>query len=192
MTLQVESPTVYTSQGVPISVTGIAQVKIQGQNEDMLLTACEQFLGKPEAEIQHIALVTLEGHQRAIMGSMTVEEIYKDRKKFSKQVFEVASSDLVNMGITVVSYTLKDIRDEEVSSGCRLSLAGWAPVPHRPSSASNAAILSFQKHISANSSAHIRSPFPCCYGIVFFIVFLCFLSFRFAISVERAERVSFS
>lgn len=116
MTLQVESPCVYTSQGVPISVTGIAQVKIQGQNEDMLLTACEQFLGKSENEIQHIALVTLEGHQRAIMGSMTVEEIYKDRKKFSKQVFEVASSDLVNMGITVVSYTLKDIRDEEVTS----------------------------------------------------------------------------
>lgn len=80
----------------------------------MLLAACEQFLGKTEAEICHIALVTLEGHQRAIMGSMTVEEIYKDRKKFSKQVFEVASSDLVNMGITVVSYTLKDIRDEEV------------------------------------------------------------------------------
>ncbi|VEN34406.1 unnamed protein product, partial [Callosobruchus maculatus] len=88
-------------------------VKIQGQNAEMLLNACEQFLGKKESEIQHIALVTLEGHQRAIMGSMTVEEIYKDRKKFSKQVFEVASSDLVNMGITVVSYTLKDIRDEE-------------------------------------------------------------------------------
>ncbi|XP_021695725.1 flotillin-1 isoform X1 [Aedes aegypti] len=122
MTLQVESPTVYTSQGVPISVTGIAQVKIQGQNEDMLLTACEQFLGKSEAEIQHIALVTLEGHQRAIMGSMTVEEIYKDRKKFSKQVFEVASSDLVNMGITVVSYTLKDIRDEEGAKGYLKSL----------------------------------------------------------------------
>ncbi|CAH1716756.1 unnamed protein product [Chironomus riparius] len=122
MTLQVESPTVYTSQGVPISVTGIAQVKIQGQNEDMLLTACEQFLGKSESEIQHIALVTLEGHQRAIMGSMTVEEIYKDRKKFSKQVFEVASSDLVNMGITVVSYTLKDIRDEEGAKGYLKSL----------------------------------------------------------------------
>ena len=45
-----------------------------------------------------------------------MQEIYKDRKKFSRQVFEVASSDLVNMGITVVSYTLKDVRDEEVSS----------------------------------------------------------------------------
>ena len=41
-----------------------------------------------------VALETLEGHQRAIMGSMTVEEIYRDRKKFSKAVFEVASSDL--------------------------------------------------------------------------------------------------
>jgi Uncharacterized protein conserved in bacteria len=45
------------------------------------------------------------------------QDIYKDRKKFSKQVFQVASSDLVNMGITVVSYTLKDIRDDEVSNG---------------------------------------------------------------------------
>ena len=43
-----------------------------------------------------------------------LQEIYKDRKKFSKAVFEVASSDLVNMGISVVSYTLKDIRDDEV------------------------------------------------------------------------------
>merc|ERR1719297_533162 len=91
----------------------LLQVKIQGQNEEMLLAACEQFLGKNEDEITQVALETLEGHQRAIMGSMTVEEIYRDRKKFSKAVFEVASSDLVNMGITVVSYTLKDIRDEE-------------------------------------------------------------------------------
>ena len=44
-----------------------------------------------------------------------VQEIYKDRKKFSKAVFEVASSDLVNMGISVVSYTLKDLKDDEVS-----------------------------------------------------------------------------
>jgi len=113
MTLKVPTSNVNSVQGVPLSVTGIAQVKIQGQNEEMLLAACEQFLSKTEEQIQQVALETLEGHQRAIMGSMTVEEIYKDRKKFSKQVFEVASSDLVNMGITVVSYTLKDIRDEE-------------------------------------------------------------------------------
>jgi len=73
ITLKVESPGVYTKQGVPISVTGIAQVKVQGQNMEMLLAACEQFLGKSEEEIRRIALETLEGHQRAIMGRMTVE-----------------------------------------------------------------------------------------------------------------------
>lgn len=45
-----------------------------------------------------------------------LQEIYKDRKKFSEQVFKVASSDLVNMGISVVSYTLKDVHDDQVST----------------------------------------------------------------------------
>ncbi|NWZ60395.1 FLOT1 protein, partial [Haliaeetus albicilla] len=47
------------------------------------------------------------------------QEIYKDRQKFSEQVFKVASSDLVNMGISVVSYTLKDIHDDQVAPGGR-------------------------------------------------------------------------
>ncbi|MBN3322102.1 FLOT1 protein, partial [Atractosteus spatula] len=113
LTLNVKSDKVYTRHGVPISVTGIAQVKIQGQNKEMLAAACQMFMGKSEQEITHIALETLEGHQRAIMAHMTVEEIYKDRKKFSEQVFKVASSDLVNMGISVVSYTLKDVHDDQ-------------------------------------------------------------------------------
>ncbi|THD19379.1 Flotillin [Fasciola gigantica] len=113
MTLLIESPRIYTQLGVPITVTGVAQVKVNGSNREMLAAACEQFLGKTVTEIRDVAQETLEGHQRAIMGNMTVEEIYKDRKKFSKAVFEVASSDLVNMGISVVSYTLKDIKDDE-------------------------------------------------------------------------------
>jgi len=112
MTLEVHSPRVYTSQGVPISVVGTAQVKINGSSEEMLSYAAEQFGGKPVNEILQICLETMEGHQRAIMGNMSVEEIYRDRKTFSKKVFEVASVDLHNMGIAVISYTLKDVRDE--------------------------------------------------------------------------------
>jgi len=112
MTLVVQSPTVYTSQGVPISVTGIAQVKINGQNHEMLRAAAEQFGGKDESEIAQVAKETLEGHQRAIMGTMSVEEIYRDRKKFSSGVFKVASNDLINMGIMVISYTIKEITDD--------------------------------------------------------------------------------
>lgn len=113
LTLNVKSDKVYTRHGVPISVTGIAQVKIQGQNKEMLAAACQMFMGKSEGEISNIALETLEGHQRAIIAHLTVEEIYQDRKKFSEQVFKVASSDLVNMGIGVVSYTLKDVHDDQ-------------------------------------------------------------------------------
>jgi len=112
MTLEVQSPRVYTSQGVPISVVGTAQVKINGSSEEMLAYAAEQFGGKSQDEILQICLETVEGHQRAIMGNMSVEEIYRDRKTFSKNVFNVASVDLHNMGIAVISYTLKDVRDE--------------------------------------------------------------------------------
>ena len=59
-----------------------------------------------------VAKETLEGHQRAIMGTMSVEEIYRDRKKFSSGVFKVASTDLINMGIMVISYTIKEITDD--------------------------------------------------------------------------------
>jgi flotillin len=50
--------------------------------------------------------------QRSIMGNMSVEDIYRDRKLFSTRVFDVASSDLVNMGIMIISYTIKDITDD--------------------------------------------------------------------------------
>lgn len=56
-----------------LPILPLAQVKIQGQNKEMLAAACQMFLGKTEAEIAHIALETLEGHQRAIMAHMTVE-----------------------------------------------------------------------------------------------------------------------
>ena len=49
------------------------QVKIQGRDEEMLQKACQQFLGHSEDDIRNIATETIEGHQRAIIGDMTVE-----------------------------------------------------------------------------------------------------------------------
>jgi len=54
MTLTVYSPRVYTVQGVPISVHGIAQVKISGSNDEMLRCAAEQLGDKTPQEIVHI------------------------------------------------------------------------------------------------------------------------------------------
>ena len=54
----------------------------------------------------------MEGHQRAMMGNMTVEEIYRERKTFSNAVFDVSKKDFVKFGMSIISYTLKDITDE--------------------------------------------------------------------------------
>ena len=85
MTLQPKCHDVETAQGVPLSVTGVAQVKVL-RNPDLLVQAAEQFLGKPDHEIRLAILQTLEGHLRAILGTLTVEEIYKDRERFAEQV----------------------------------------------------------------------------------------------------------
>ena len=53
MTLIVQSPKVYTMQGVPINVTGVAQVKINSQHEEMMRAAAEQFGDMSEQEIEH-------------------------------------------------------------------------------------------------------------------------------------------
>ncbi|MBP1595777.1 MAG: band 7 protein [Acidobacteria bacterium] len=110
MTLDITTPEVYTRPGVPIIVDGVAQVKVGG-DEESIRTSSEQFLGKTPEQIKEIAMQTVEGHLRAIVGTMTVEDIYKNRDQFASSVQEVAVSDLANMGLHIVSFTLKDIRD---------------------------------------------------------------------------------
>merc|ERR1719462_945113 len=110
MTLNLVCENVETAQGVPLTVTGVAQVKIM-KNPELLHTASEQFLGKKEDEITDTILQTLEGHLRAILGTLTVEEVYKDRDQFASLVREVAAPDVGRMGIEILSFTIKDVYD---------------------------------------------------------------------------------
>jgi len=111
MTLNPKCESVETAKGVAVTVTGVAQVKII-KDKELLKTACEQFLGKEPDEISSILLQTIEGHLRAILGTLTVEEIYKDRDTFATMVREVASPDVGRMGIEILSFTIKDINDK--------------------------------------------------------------------------------
>jgi len=112
LTIDVQTPEVYTSKGVPVKVDGVAQIKVKG-DDISIRTASEQFLGKPSDEVRNIATQTLEGHLRAILGTMTVEEIYQNRDAFASKVQEVAAGDTANMGLTIVSFTIRDIRDSQ-------------------------------------------------------------------------------
>src|SRR5277367_1786449 len=110
LTIDVQTPEVYTSKGVPVKVDGVAQIKVKG-DDISIATAAEQFLSKPTDEIKNIATQTLEGHLRAILGTMTVEDIYQNRDAFASKVQEVAAGDMANMGLSIVSFTIRDIRD---------------------------------------------------------------------------------
>ncbi|MED3691380.1 MULTISPECIES: flotillin family protein [Peribacillus] len=109
--LEVSTPEVYTEQGVPVMADGVSIIKIGGSITD-IATAAEQFLGKSKDDREQEAREVLEGHLRSILGSMTVEEIYKNREKFSQEVQRVASQDLAKMGLIIVSFTIKDVRDK--------------------------------------------------------------------------------
>jgi len=112
LTIDVQTPEVYTSKGVPVKVDGVSQIKVKGDDVS-IRTSAEQFLGKSQDEIRNIATQTLEGHLRAILGTMTVEEIYQNRDAFASKVQEVAAGDMANMGLGIVSFTIRDIRDTQ-------------------------------------------------------------------------------
>jgi flotillin len=112
MTIDVKTPSVYSITGVPVKVDGVAQIKVRG--EDVAIrTAAEQFLSKTPTEIMQIAHQTLEGHLRAIIGRMTVEELYKDRDKFAQNVQSESSADFANMGLQIISFTIKEVTDDQ-------------------------------------------------------------------------------
>ena len=112
LTIEVEVRKVYTIEGVPVDTDGVAQIKIRGE-DTAIYTAAEQFLSKGPEGIVYVAHETLAGHLRAILGMLTVEEIYRDRDAFAQKVLEVSGGDLANMGLEIVSFVIKDIRDDK-------------------------------------------------------------------------------
>ena len=86
MTICISSQDVNCSNGVPVSIEGVGQGKLNAENDESLHLACTHFLGMRESEINNILSETLEGHQRGVISTMTIEQIFQDRVEFSKSV----------------------------------------------------------------------------------------------------------
>lgn len=112
MTLDIDLQHVYTSQGIPINVKAVAQVKIHG-DIDHIRNAAEGFLGVPVEEVRATIKETVAGHLRGIIGTLTLEELYKDQKRFQERVREEAHSDLEGMGFEFKSFVFQEIQDAE-------------------------------------------------------------------------------
>lgn len=112
LTVPLATSRAYTVQGVPVSVKAVANVKIKG-DDDSMRAAAERFLGMRPEEFHKLVFQTLEGHLRAILGTLTVEEINNDRQSFAQKLTTEAAGDLEKMGIGLDALTIQEISDEE-------------------------------------------------------------------------------
>jgi len=109
-TLDLQSNEAITAKGIQVNAFGQAQIKIGG-DEDSIRLAAEQFLGKGEEGIRDVASKILEGHMRAALGTMSVEELFHKRDEFSNRVKQTVAQDFGRMGLDILSFSLKDISD---------------------------------------------------------------------------------
>ncbi len=112
ITVPLSTSRAYTLEGVPVSVKAVANIKIKG-DDTSLRSASERFLGMDEDEFHQLVFQTLEGHLRAILGTLTVEEINNDRQTFAQKLLTEAAGDLEKMGIGLDALTIQEISDDE-------------------------------------------------------------------------------
>lgn len=111
MIIDLEARNAYTKGGIPISLTGIANVKIAG-HEPMLNNAIERFLGKGRAEIIAIAKATLEGSLRGVLSTMTPEQLNEDRNLFAERLVAEVEQDMTALGLVVDTLKIQNITDD--------------------------------------------------------------------------------
>jgi len=111
-TLTIDVPECLTSQGISVKAVSQGQVRVGG-GEHMIRLAAEQFLSKGSEGMREISTQILEGYMRGALGSSTIEEVYQKRDTFSETVRGNAAPDFARLGLEIISFSLKDISDEQ-------------------------------------------------------------------------------
>lgn len=110
VSVTVKTPEVLSKDGIPILTESSAQVKIDS-NEYAIFLATQNFMGGGTDAIREVAQTVLEGKVREAIGSMTVTEIYQNRSTFAQRVHESVVRDFGSMGLSMISFALKDVSD---------------------------------------------------------------------------------
>lgn len=192
LNLELRTITVTTKRGIsrtgaPVSVTSTCQVKIQGWNprnkfnastpslgaagdstlvvdEAAILLAAQHFAGKRAEDIDNSIKQTVSGHQRAIIGTLTIEQLIHDRDVFCEKVVDHCFNDLRSMGLAIVSYTLVTVSDDhgyiEALGAAENALVQRRKTEgeaiHRSRARINASVKQTTAHINENEE-HIRT-----------------------------------
>jgi flotillin len=100
-----------TSQGIKVQVQGVATFKI-GRDVESLRNAAERFLDAKPEQVDSIVKSVLEGSLRSIVGTLTIEELIRDRQKLLQQVQDAAKGDLATSGLQIDAFTIQSFSDE--------------------------------------------------------------------------------
>jgi len=98
---------------IPLDVSGMANIKIAGTQEQGSSNAIERFLGKKREEIARIAKETLEGSLRGVLATLTPEEANTDRLKFAQEVMNQASEDFRKLGLVLDTFKIQSVSDSQ-------------------------------------------------------------------------------
>jgi len=111
MIIEVAVANAYSKGGIPLSIQGVANVKVAGE-EPVITNAIERFLGKPREEIMKIVKETLEGNLRGVLSTLTPEEVNEKKDAFVMQLQGEAIRDLGKLGIVVDTVKIQNVFDE--------------------------------------------------------------------------------
>ena len=94
-----------------VTVDAVANIRFKDDAES-LLAAGSRFLGMPHEKVQTVARETLEANLRGVVGTLTVDQLIKDRDAFRQQVLREALDDLSRLGMQIDVFNPQSITDE--------------------------------------------------------------------------------
>ncbi|HEY1828507.1 MAG TPA: SPFH domain-containing protein [Acidimicrobiales bacterium] len=98
-----------TQQGIKLSVRAIAAFKV-GDDPASIANAARRFLAEQDRMEELVGRI-FAGHLRSIIGSLTVEEIIRERDRLAQEVKDGSHSEMEKLGIVVDSLQIQEIED---------------------------------------------------------------------------------
>ncbi|HET9658187.1 MAG TPA: SPFH domain-containing protein [Kineosporiaceae bacterium] len=98
-----------TKQGIDVGVQGVVIFKV-GDDETSIANAARRFLDQQDKMVQKIVNV-FEGHLRSIIGSLTMEEIVRERERLTQETWSAAGVELEKLGLVIDTLQIKDLHD---------------------------------------------------------------------------------
>ncbi|QTE30874.1 flotillin family protein [Pengzhenrongella sicca] len=99
-----------SKQGIRLNLDAVAIVKVGGA-EAAVRAAAQRFLHQQE-QIEAFTQEVLAGSLRSIVGTLTVDEIIRDRAAFARQVADESVTSLNNQGLVLDTFQIQDVSDD--------------------------------------------------------------------------------